>query len=166
MILYGIDSAASAARRADPFLRDDRRWVPFRLFIWILFGVAIVIAALYLFNSQTYTYTHTGNRENAVQQLVFYIPLFAANLIGVLLLFLLALRSKDSTLRMHLIWLTLFPAFVLVGLLREAVIIPVSGNPLLDMLVAFVPFTLAAVSLCLAVRSLLLLHPDPAQASL
>lgn len=165
LILYGIDSAVSAARLTDPFLRDERRWVLVRITVWTLFGAAIVIAAFYLFNSHTYTYTYSGNRQNAVQQQVFYLPLFAANLAGVVLA-LLSLRSKDPFLRRHLIWVSLFPAFVVVGLLREAMIIPVLGNPLIDMLVAFIPFTLAAISLCVAVRSLLPLHPDPAPTSL
>ncbi len=154
LILYGIDATASAARQSDPFLSDERRWVLLRVLLWASFAIAVLIAALYLFNPGTYTFTYKGNRQHAVQQQVFYLPLFVTTAIGAILLPFLAVRSKDAALRGHLIWFGLFAAFVGVGLLRESVIIPLSADPLIDMLVAFVPFTVAGISLCLAVRSL------------
>lgn len=44
-------------------------------------------------------------------------------------------------------WLAAFAAFVLVGVLREATIIPSTDETLLDLLLAFVPFTVAVLCL-------------------
>jgi len=127
-------------------LAPGGRW---RIPLWVGFAAAIVIAAAFLFNPSSYTFTQSGGHVNAVQQAVFYLPLLYVTAAGALSLPWRAMRSRPQA-----IWLALFCAAILVGLLREAAIIPALGDPLLDLLAAFVPFTLGSVCLLIAVRSL------------
>ena len=66
----------------------------------------------------------------------------------------IALRSKDSALRWQSISFDVFAALVLVGMLREATLIPASGDSLVDLLVAFVPFTMGGVCLLMSATRL------------
>jgi hypothetical protein len=133
LILYGVVATA-------------RRW---RLVLWAGFAAAIAIAAASLFNPSSYTFTQSGSHVNAVQQVVFYLPLFCVTAAGV---FILPFRATRP--RQHLVWFALFCAAILVGLLRESTIIPTLGDPELDVLMAFVPFALGSLCLLMMVRSL------------
>ena len=133
LILYGV-------------MASRRRW---RVALWAGFTAAIVIASVFLFNPSSYSFTENGTHVNAVQQLVFFLPLFFVTAAGVLLLPFGAERS-----RAHPIWFALFCGAILIGLLREATIIPTLGDPELDLLVAFVPFALGSFFLLMTVRFL------------
>jgi hypothetical protein len=133
LILFGVIATA-------------HRWP---LLLWLGFAVTCVIAAIFLFDPGSYTYTQSGTRINAVQQVVFYLPLFYVTAAGVLLLSLRATRAH-----LHPVWFAIFCAAILVGLLRESTLIPTLGDPELDLLAAFVPFVAGTVCLFLTVRSL------------
>jgi hypothetical protein len=131
-------------------LATGRQWpIQWRILWWTGFAMTIAIAAVVLFDPTTYTFTQSGGRVNAVQQAVFYLPLVFVTAAGVLGLPTRAMRTRPQS-----IWVALCCGAVLVGLLREATIIPALGDPLLDLLAAFVPFTLGSVCLLIAVRSL------------
>jgi hypothetical protein len=133
LILYGVIALA-------------RRW---RAALWAGFALAIVIAAAFLFNPGTYTFTHRGSQINAVQQLVFFLPLFFVTAAGVFTLPLGTARSDQRR-----VWFALCCAAILLGLLRESTIIPSLGDPELDLLVAFGPFSVGSFCLFMTVRSL------------
>ncbi len=122
-----------------------RRWP---LLLWLGFVVVVIIASSFLFNPSSYTYTHSGSRINAVQQVVFYLPLFYVTAVGVLLL-----PFKAASGRRHPLWFALCCAALLLGLLRESTIIPSLGDPVLDLLAAFVPFLVAAFCLFITVQA-------------
>jgi hypothetical protein len=111
--------------------------------------VTCVIAAIFLFNPGSYVYTQSGMRINAVQQLVFYLPLFYVTAAGALLLPFRTVRAH-----WHAVWFAVFCAAILMGLLRESTLLPTLGDPELDLLAAFVPFVVGTVFLLVAVRSL------------
>jgi hypothetical protein len=134
MILYGVIVTA-------------RRWP---LLLWLGFAATILIAAAFLFNPASYTYTQSGTRIRAAQQVVFYLPLFYVTAVGVLLLPLQAARAH----LLHPVWFALVCAAILVGMLRESTLIPTLGNPELDVLAAFVPFVVGTMCLLMTVRSL------------
>lgn len=133
LILYGV-------------IAVGKRW---RVILWAGFALATVIASAFLFNSSTYTTTQSGSQIHAVQQVVFYLPLFYVTAAGVLIVLFRAARSSR-----HLIWFGLFSAAILIGLLSEATIIPSLGDPELDLLVAFGPFALGSFFLLMTARSL------------
>jgi hypothetical protein len=124
-------------------------WGRWRIVLWAGFVAAIVIASASLFNPGSYTFTESGGHANAVQQVVFYLPLFYVNVAGLLILPFSAARSRQ-----HPLWFALFSAAILVGVLRESTIIPTLGDPELDLLVAFGPFVLGCFCLLMTIRSL------------
>jgi hypothetical protein len=133
LVLYGV-------------LATSRRW---DLPLWLGFALTTILAAVFLFNPNSYTYAQSGARMHAAQQVVFFLPLFYTTAAGVLLLPLRAARA-----RLHPMWFALCCAALLVGLLRESRLIPSLGDPELDLLMAFGPFVAAALCLLLTIRSL------------
>src|SRR5438128_4455729 len=83
-------------------------------------------------NSATYTISYSGSVEPAAQQQVFFLPLFFTLVLAIVGLPGIALRSKDSALRWQSISFDVFAALVSVGMLREATLIPASGDSLVD----------------------------------
>jgi hypothetical protein len=133
LILYGV-------------MAIGRRW---RVVLWAGFAAALVIAAAFLFNPSSYTFTASGTHVHAVQLVVFYLTLFVVTVAGV---FLLPFRAARS--RAHPVWFALFCAAILMGLLRESTILPTLGDPELDVLIAFVPFALGSFFLLMTGRAL------------
>lgn len=94
LILYGVIAAG-------------RRWPAV---LWAGFAATVIIADAFLFDPSTYTYTQSGTRINAVQQVVFYLPTFFVTTSGVLTLLLTSARSRPQA-----IWFAAFSAAILVG---------------------------------------------------
>jgi hypothetical protein len=91
---------------------------------WSAYGLAFAIAAIYLFVPGLALYAQVGDTARASQQVVFYL------------------------------WkLEAFALLLLAGIVRESGVIPSFGDAYLDLLGAFVPFTLAALVLTLAAWS-------------
>jgi hypothetical protein len=115
------------------------------------YGAAIVLAAPFLLDPASYTTSH----GRVAQQTVFYLPLVVVLLIGLVLTLALATREPcDRALRRARLWFGAFSGLALVGVLREATVIPSSGEPLVDLLVAFGPLILAGFCLGLSEWSL------------
>ncbi len=68
-------------------------------------------------------------------------------LVGSVLLFLVAFAIRKMGERQPFFWLAAYAALVFVGLLRESLILPDLGNPLTNLLVAFVPFLFGSICL-------------------
>jgi hypothetical protein len=120
LILLGADLVLSVRRRRS----------------WLLYALACVIALAYLFTPGLMAYSTSGDATHASQQVVHYLPLF----IGIGMLLVEAYRRK--------MWLLVaFGLLVLGGVIRESGAIPSFGDAYLDLLEAFVPFTLAATCL-------------------
>ena len=125
-----------------------------RIFLWAAYVLSVAVAAAYLFNPATYTITTSGSGQHYAQQRVFFLPLFLTLVAGVVGLSTAAVRSRAAPLGRHLVWLDLFAGLLFIGLLREATLIPSSGVPLVDLLVAFGPFTAGGFCLLVSVRSI------------
>ena len=156
LVLYGIDrvAAANVASAPGPGAAARRLSSPLRLFAWGAFSASVLIACVFLLDPSTYTTAQAGGRERFAQQGVFYLPLFTVLVIGAVGLPAIALvdRARGAA-RRRLFWFGAYAGFALVGMLREATVIPSSGEPYVDLLVAFGPFTLAGICLFLAGRS-------------
>jgi hypothetical protein len=114
-------------------------------------GASIVFAATFLLDHASYT----ASRGRVAQQTVFYLPLVVVLLIGLVLPLVLAAREPgDRALRRARLWFGAFSGLALVGVLREATVIPTSGEPLVDLLVAFGPLVMAGFCLALSEWSL------------
>lgn len=148
MILFGIDASLLTVQKLFKSVVNNLHVKQQRIFLW---GVLIATTAISMF----YLFTiSVGSSQHVVQQPVFYLPVIFVILVGIIELPILAIISKNSPIRTHLTWFSLSMFLILVGALREATVIPSSGEPLIDLLVAFGPFTAASVCLYLSARSL------------
>jgi hypothetical protein len=147
MILFGIDASLITTQKLFQSL-SNLHVKQQRILLWGLFIATTTISVFYLFTLSA------GPSQHVSQQLVFYLPIIFVVLAGIIELPMLAIISKNSPLSKHLTWFSLSMFLILVGSLREATIIPSSGEPLIDLLVAFGPFTAASFCLYLSCRSL------------
>jgi len=105
--LLWIDSTARIARKSDPYERDSLYWSKVR---YLVFVVAVVSAALGLGIAPTVIASY-GSYVPSVSlfaNILGNIPFAAILLAGLSVLSLGALRSKDMTLRRHILWLAAF----------------------------------------------------------
>ncbi len=153
LVLFGFLAALFSARGAILPSDNQHRVNRLQIFLWMLYVLCVAIAAASLFRPATYTII-TSSGLHYVQQPIFFFPLFVSLAMGIVGLSVAAARSTRSRLRRHLAWLDLFAVLVFIGLLREATLIPTSGIPLVDLLVAFGPFTIASFCLLMSVLPL------------
>jgi hypothetical protein len=167
MMLYGLDRTMIPANGAGSQPHHANRETKLRAALWIAFAVSVVVAFAYLLNPSTYTVTVSGATRHVAQQTVFWLPTFVTFGVGVVGLPVFALRCKDAAIRGHAVWFGLFFVLELFGVLRESTLIPSAGDPLADLLVAFVPFTAGGLCLfasALSLRSIGLHKTAPEQA--
>jgi hypothetical protein len=108
-----------------------------RYSVWITYGAACAIAGIFLFSPSLTAYVRTSEGSAASQQVVFYLPFF----VGTALVAIDAVRTPR--------WpLAVFGLFIFLGNVRESGTISL-GDPYVNLLAAFVPFTLAALVLAL-----------------
>lgn len=144
LILSGIDLAILRAMKPRSLTA----------LVWVLFAVSVVVTASFLFDASTYTITYSGSFEHVAQQKIFYLPVFLALTVAAAgpLVAVLTTRKIALARQLYLILLGLFSIFAFVGMLREATITPSSGDPLTDLLAAFVPFLAASICIFLCTK--------------
>jgi hypothetical protein len=120
--------------------------------VWLLFLGSLAISVFYLANPATFILNIYGLQ---VQRPVYWLPMLIPAFAGALLLFLVAFNLRKTGKREYLLWMGAYAAFVLVGLLKESLIIPSLGDPLTDLLVAYIPFVSGSLCLGFGARSLL-----------
>ncbi len=153
LVLFGFLAALFAARGEGLPSGSQRSANRLQIFLWILYILCVAVAAVSLLNPASYTVI-TSSGLHYAQQPIFFLPLFVSLAMGIVGLSIVAARLRSSSLRGHLAWLDLFAMLVFVGLLREATLIPSSGIPLVDLLVAFGPFTIASFCLLMSLLRL------------
>jgi hypothetical protein len=162
-ILLGMDRIVFAVRGQAELLSNGRLRGEsgLRLVLWIAFLVSVGIASAYLFDPATYTVTAVGGTRHVSQEGVFWLPPFVTLLVGAIGASTFALVSGEKATRMFASWLALFFAFEISGILRESNLIPSVGDPLADMLMAFVPLTVGSFCLAMSARRLRLIESLP-----
>jgi hypothetical protein len=138
LVLLGADLVIGAARRV-------------RVFGWLSFASTVLIAGWFLLHAGDYAVA-TGGSLHVPQQIVYFLPLYFV--LGAAMSASIVLAAIDPRRRITLALLAGFAALILVGMLRESNVISSSGVPLLDLIIAFGPFTAGAVALWLAALSL------------
>ena len=123
----------------------SRGWITRALVI--AYAVAVVIAAAFVGIPATFVLNQYGEQ---VQLVVYWLPLLVATAAGcVALIGAAAISTTMLTVRLRLI--AVFEGLLFIGLLRESLILPDLGDPLLNLLVSFVPFVIGAVLLAVSV---------------
>jgi hypothetical protein len=116
MAFYYIDASVLAARRSDPLLRNTLFWGRLRIILWTVIIIAIgFVTVLFAFLYATGTPPSDSVNPPLPELLLIISPVFIAGVSGVIFLPFAARRSKDMTLRRHLIWLGL-SVFLSLGL--------------------------------------------------
>lgn len=154
MMLYGVDRTVFSVPDTGLKSSRARRGAGSRSALWAAFALSVLVASAYLFSPSTYSVTVTGATRHVAQQAVFWLPPFVISTAGAVGILLFALKLSDAAVRRHSMWFGLFFGLELFGILRESTLIPSAGDPLADLLVAFIPFT--AGGFCLLASSLTL----------
>ncbi len=145
LILYGIDSSLSTVKQTS--MRTINRVIkPLRIAQWGVFFVTVVLAVFYLFSASL------NAQGRLVQQPVFFLPLVLVVLLGLFEVPALA-ATTTSKYRKPLAWFGLTMILLLIGALREATIISL-GDPLADLLLSFLPLTIASFGFFMSAKTL------------
>jgi len=116
---YWVDASVLASRRTDPLLRDTIHWKSLRIVLWLILIVLIVV----YFIAVTY-YFVTGSSSPIVYAdlIIILIPLVSA----AVAIPIISRRSKDLSLRRHLMWFALFGFSLFVAIVIGGVLFPSS----------------------------------------
>ena len=161
LVLAAVDTVVAAARQDDSIRGSGPAWSAARIAGWGVFALAVTVASAFLVDAAALPGA-TGNR--VPQQAVFFLPVFAVLGLAALVLAGVALADRGP-MRAVCGWFAAFAALVFLGMLREATILPSSGEPLVDLLVAFGPFTAASMCLFLSGRSVPAVRDAPVPAA-
>jgi hypothetical protein len=156
LVLSGVDQVASSR----PTLTPARVWAAARAGAWIAYAGAVGFSVWLLANAGAAATAEQRALHHVPQQPAFFLPLLLVlGISTIVLAWLATTRDAEHGTRGLVAWFSGFTGLVLVGCLREATIIPSSGEPLVDLLVAFGPFAAAGVCLYLGLATLTFTGP-------
>jgi hypothetical protein len=166
LVFYWIDASVLTARRSDPLLRYTLGWKQVRIVLW---GISLISVAA-VFAGLLYLAVTVGLPGNAPPnfpqpvQIIEHVPFYVPSAAGAIYLPVTAFRSKDKTLRRHLMWFGWFLASQLAFII--IVSIPVSNvchaTPCVSTIAAirlYVSFVALSIGGYLLYRSTLSLVP-------
>jgi hypothetical protein len=113
MIFYWVDSSMTAARLADPLLRDTLHWSRLRLYIWAINISTTVFPVSYT----VYLQIVTGGIPPTPPLFLlipFLTPAYLSVGSGALVLLIEVRRIADGTLKRHLEWFGVYLVFIFV----------------------------------------------------
>ena len=111
-----------------------------------LFVICCAIAIVFLALPSTFV---LNQYREQIQLPIYWLPLLVGSLAGSIMLF--AVARSAGELRRRATYAGVFAALLFFGLLREAGIIPDLGDPIVNLLISFIPFVVAAGFLDIAV---------------
>lgn len=124
-----------------------QRWRTPSMLLVLAYGVSVVIAGVFV----TVPATFVLNRYHEQVQLAgYWVPLLVATAGGTVTLLLSSRRTRAAAPPWRLRLVAAFEALVLVGLLRESGIVPDLGDPVENLLIAFLPFVGGGVLLAVS----------------
>ncbi|MDA4121443.1 MAG: hypothetical protein OK404_03440 [Thaumarchaeota archaeon] len=104
VILYWLDSSVLAARRSDPLLRNTLHWTRLRIVVWTLSLTGFGVSAFLVIINRDIAYFPS----DTVGSFLVTFPDFAVPILALVLLPLVARRSKNPALRSHVTWFGAF----------------------------------------------------------
>ena len=151
IVLYGTHSITISRPKSLFFPTLTARQI--EILLWGAFLLSVAFSSISLFNSASYLITKSGSIYHVAQQKVFWLPIFVTLVLSVTISLSIALNSKErNPHRRGLIWFGLAIVFVQIGLLRESLILPSSGDPLEDLLIVFIPSSIGGILLLQSAR--------------
>lgn len=153
---YFIDSSVLAARRSDPLLRDTLHWTKVRYPYWVLIIILALAAA-----AVSILFPAALHYNSLVFVLFSGIPYLAALGVGLVVLPLSAVRSRDGTLRTHFKWFGLYVVFFFAFVITVSPVPPINFTQsgftaftIVDFQAAFASMLAAGYSLYQSAKSL------------
>ena len=137
LVLWGFDRVGMLGDHASA---PGRRR---RTITWGAFALSTGAALVGLLTPDSYRIV-SGGDVRYVQEPLFFVPLFVVLAAGAIQLPTWLVVAERQTARP---WLAALAASMLIGMLREPAILPATDQPIVDLLLAFGPFTLAALFL-------------------
>jgi hypothetical protein len=167
LVIFGVSKGMFSHRELDT--PTHRRSFDIETMVrsapWLAFVFSVGIALIYLFNPQTYTVTVVGGIRHVAQETIFWLPPFVTILVGALSALILTIKETERTIRVAMTWLELFFVSEIVGLLKESNLIRSFGDPYVDLLAAYVPFTLGSIFLLMSARKIRYVGLNPLEGS-
>jgi hypothetical protein len=148
VFIFGVDRVLLSNQFTGSTLRRSR------ILMYGSYFLSVAFSSLFLFNPATYKVTIVGSQEHVAQQTVFWYPLFFTLGLCALIAFYISSSKNGTTPRNYATWIGLCCSVILLGTLRESTIIPSSGDPYTDLLIAFLPFVAGSFCILMGVRSL------------
>jgi hypothetical protein len=153
-VLLGVDRIAGATMGAGTEAVADRRWRAARLTGWATFGLSVAIAGAVLLSPAGYRVVGPTGDVRYVQEPVFYLPLVVTLLICAFGPLAIVRKAGPPTPHFRIAaWFAAFAALSLLGVLREATVIPLSGSAELDLLITFGPIAVGTLCLLMSLRA-------------
>jgi hypothetical protein len=112
-VFYWLDASILASRRSDPLLRDTLHWKRVRYILWPLVWLGPILVSWSVIAYPPTSYPSglpISGSVVAIGTILSYFSLIAPFVIGAVLLPIVGRRSRDSSLRRHLVWFGLFAA--------------------------------------------------------
>jgi hypothetical protein len=118
LTFYWIDASVLAGRKSDPLYRNTLHWRELRLALWsVLVGAITTVFFGILFNPSVFiiiNYSGIGANPSPLVLFLLFVVFFAVFVPGTVYLLATAFRSRDLTLRKHLLWFGSFSLFFFV----------------------------------------------------
>lgn len=142
-VFYWIDVSVRTGKRSDPIARDTMHWQSIRLPLWVANAGAVVIgtiASVYFLVIGDVAFLigpppSVVTASYALLGLVSNLPQVLTLGTGLVVLPVVARRSKDKVLRRHLVWFGVFALVLLLGTVTMALV-----AALLPSNIAFCPY--------------------------
>jgi hypothetical protein len=165
-VFYWLDASILASRRSDPLLRDTFHWKRIRYVLWplVLLGPVLVSFSVLVYPPASYpSGPPISNPIVAVGTILTFFSIIGPFVIGAILLPIVGRRSRDSSLRRHLVWFGLFAATFTFVFIRD--LVPSLVNDLDLTLTGTVILAVATYCLYRSARALVPLNKLPLSAS-
>ena len=153
-VLLGVDRIAGATLAAGTAAVAGRRWRAARVAGWAAFCLSVAIAGANLMSPAGYRVVGPTGVVRYVQEPIFCLPLVVTLLIGVFGPLAIVQMTRPPTPHPRIVaWFAAFAALSLVGVLREAMVIPLSGSAELDLVIIFGPIAVGTLCLLQSLRA-------------
>jgi len=153
-LLYGSDRVASNVLDNDRNPLAPRIAKRFRLALWSGYALTVLVALWALAGAGSPSASPGQGAPHVPQQPIYSLPVFYSLVISAIAMLALAARLRKGSEWPLLVCFAAATLFGLLGSLREAAVIPSSGDPVGDLLLAFGPFTCTGACLYASVRLL------------
>jgi hypothetical protein len=120
-----------------------------RIITWLIYTATVIIACFYLLNPKLFIFNQRGMQ---IQRIIYWLPMLVVSAGWSIGFFYLASIVNKKDRQSTCVYTGIACLMILIGLLKESLIIGELGQPLINLLFAFLPFLISSIFLWLATR--------------